>query len=132
QSQSATHAASISQKAAIVALTSSQDSVIQMLAEYKRRAEWLIPALNEIPGIACSKPEGSFYAFPNIKELMKNCGLASSKAVAEEVIYRYGVVVTAGSAFGAEGYLRLSFANSLEAIQEAVRRINQMVADRTK
>ena len=132
QSQSATHAASISQKAALVALTSSQDSVKKMLTEYAHRASWLIPALNEVPGILCSMPEGAFYAFPNVKGLMKNCALPTSKAVAEELLYKHGVVVTPGSAFGAEGYLRLSFANSLDAIEEAVRRIKQMVADRTK
>jgi len=126
QSQSATHASSISQKAAIVALTSPQDSVAQMLGEYQRRADWFIPALNEIPGVTCSRPEGAFYAFPNLKGLMKNCGLPTSKAVAEELLHKYGVVVTDGAAFGAEGYLRMSYANSLEAIEEAVARIRQM------
>lgn len=132
QSQSATHAASIAQKASVVALTSSQESVKVMLAEYIRRAEWFIPALNRIPGIKCSAPEGAFYAFPNMKELMKNCGFATSKELADELLWKYGVVTTAGSAFGAEGYLRISYANSLEAITEAVERIKQMVADRTK
>ena len=132
QSQSATHAPSISQKAAIAALTSSQDSVAAMLDEYQRRADWFIPALNAIPGVACSRPEGAFYAFPNVKGLMKNFGFATSKAVAEELLYQYGVVVTDGAAFGAEGYLRMSYANSLKAIQEAVARMKQMVVDREK
>jgi aspartate aminotransferase len=132
QSHSATHAASIAQKAAIAALTESQESVRTMLAEYQRRAEWLIRALNRIPGVKCSPPEGAFYAFPDIKGLMKNCGLATSKEVADELLSNYGVATTAGSAFGAEGYLRISYANSLEAIQEAVERIKQMVKDKTK
>ncbi len=126
QSHSATHTASISQRAGIAALNDSQDSVAVMLAEYQRRADWLIPALNAIEGISCSHPEGAFYAFPNIKELMKNCGFASSKEAADELLHKYGVVVTDGGAFGAEGYLRLSYANSIEAIQEAVVRIHQM------
>jgi aspartate aminotransferase len=130
QSQSATHAASISQKAAIAALTGPQEPVQEMLAEYKRRAEWFVPALNAIPGIQCGKPEGAFYAFPNVKGLMKRSGLSSSKAVAEELLYKYGVVVTDGAAFGAEGYLRLSYANSLDVIQEAVLRIRQFAEDR--
>ena len=129
QSHSATHTSSLSQKAAVAALTDTQDSVTAMLAEYQRRAAWLIPALNEIPGIYCSQPEGAFYAFPNIKELMKNCGFASSKAAADELLHKYGVVVTAGAAFGAEGYWRLSYANSLGALQEAVTRIRQMVTE---
>ncbi len=132
QSQSATHAASIAQKAAIAALTQSQEPVKEMLAEYQRRADWFIPALNRIPGVTCGKPEGAFYAFPNIRGLMKDCGFATSKEAADELLWKYGVVTTAGSAFGAEGYVRLSYANSLEALQEAVERIRQMIADRTK
>ena len=132
QSQSATHAASIAQKAGIAALSESQESVTAMLAEYQRRGEWLVPALNEIPGIQCSMPEGAFYAFPNVKELMKQCGFATSKELADELLWKYGVVLTAGSAFGAEGYLRISYANSLEAIREAVDRIRQMIEDRNK
>ncbi len=132
QSQSATMAASIAQKAAIAALTESQQPVAEMLAEYRRRAEWFVPALNEIHGIECSQPEGAFYAFPNIKGLMRNCGFATSKKAADELLHKYGVVGTAGSAFGAEGYIRLSYANSMEALQEAVARIRQMVADKSK
>ena len=77
-------------------------------------------------------PEGAFYAFPNVKGLMKDCGFATSKELADELLHKYGIVLTAGSAFGAEGYLRISYANSLEAIQEAVSRIKQLIADRTK
>jgi len=132
QSQSATHAASIAQKAAVAALTSSQEPVKEMLAEFQRRGAWLIPALNEIPGVICGKPEGAFYAFPNIKGLVKNCGFATSKEAADELLWKYGVVTTDGAAFGAEGYLRMSYANSLEAIREAVERIRQMVGDRAK
>ncbi len=132
QSHSATHTSSISQKAAIAALTESQDSVAAMLAEYQRRAEWFIPALNQIPGIVCSQPEGAFYAFPNVNEFMKSCGFASSKAVADELLHKYGVVCTDGGAFGAAGYLRMSYANSLSALQEAAKRIAQMVADSSK
>jgi aspartate aminotransferase len=130
QSQSATHTASIAQHAAVAALTGPQDSVREMLAEYQRRAEWFIPALNEIPGSVCGQPEGAFYAFPNIKALMKNCGFATSKEVEQELLYKYGVVVTDGASFGAEGYVRMSYANSLVALQAAVTRIKQMVTDR--
>lgn len=129
QSQSATQAASIAQKAAIAALTQSQDPVKQMLAEYQRRADWFIPALNEIPGIACSRPEGAFYAFPNVKELARNCGYATSKELSHALLHKYGLVTTDGAAFGAEGYLRLSFANSMEALQAAIERLQQLVND---
>jgi aspartate aminotransferase len=132
QSHSATHAASIAQKAAIAALTASQEPVKEMLAEYRRRAEWFISALNEIPGITCGQPEGAFYAFPNIKGLMKNCGWATSKEAADELLLQYGVVTTDGAAFGAEGYLRMSYANSLATLQEAIARIKQMAAEGAK
>ena len=130
-SHSATHTSSISQKAAVAALTESQAAVQEMLGEYQRRADWLIPALNEIPGITCSQPEGAFYAFPNVKQLMQDYGFATSKAVADELLNQYAVVVTDGAAFGAEGYLRLSYATSLAVLQEAVLRIRQMVTDRS-
>jgi aspartate aminotransferase len=130
QSQSATHTSSISQKAAVTALTASQDEIHTMLAAYQRRADWLIPALNQVPGIACSQPEGAFYAFPNVKQLMADCGFASSQEVADELLHKYAIVVSDGAAFGAEGYLRLSYATSLTVLEEAVRRIQQMVADR--
>jgi aspartate aminotransferase len=132
QSQSATHAASIAQRAAVTALSASQEPVKQMLAEYQRRADWFIPALNEIPGIKCGQPEGAFYAFPNIKDLLANCGFASSKEVADELLWKYGVVTTDGGAFGAEGYLRMSYANSLEALQEAIVRLGRMCAERQR
>lgn len=132
QSQSATHAASIAQRAAIAALTGSQESVAQMLVEYQRRGAWLVPALNAIPGIECSMPEGAFYAFPNVRGLMAACRFANSKELADELLWKYGIVLTAGSAFGVDGYLRISYANSLEALQEAVGRIEQLVKDRTQ
>jgi aspartate aminotransferase len=131
QSQSATHAASIAQRAGIVALTETQEPVQEMLAEYQRRAAYFIPALNQIPGIQCSQPEGAFYAFPNVRKLMADGGFATSKEVADELLWKHGVVLTDGGAFGAEGYLRLSYANSMEALQEAVRRIGRMVAARS-
>ncbi|MEP7274342.1 MAG: aminotransferase class I/II-fold pyridoxal phosphate-dependent enzyme, partial [Acidobacteriota bacterium] len=122
-SQSTSNVNSITQRAAITALTESQDSVGEMLAEYTRRRDWLVPALNEIPGIDCGVPEGAFYAFPNVRGLISDCGLESSKHLADTLLYEYGVVLTDGGAFGIDGYLRMSYANSLEAIQEAVARI---------
>lgn len=131
-SQSTSNVNSITQRAAIAALTESQDSVSSMLAEYTRRRDWLVPALNEIPGIKCALPEGAFYAFPNVRGLIKDCGLENSKQLADILLNEYGVVLTSGSAFGIEGYLRLSYANSLEAIQEAVARIRGLRDARAK
>lgn len=131
-SQTTSNVNSVAQKAAIAALTESQESVQKMLAEYKRRRDWLVPALNEIPGVECGMPEGAFYAFPNVKDLIATCGFEDSKHLASTLLREYGVVLTHGSAFGAEGYLRLSYANSLEAIQRAVERIGQMQQERAK
>jgi aspartate aminotransferase len=131
-SQSTSNVNSITQFAAIAALNESQESVRTMLGEYQRRRDWLIPALNQIPGIKCGLPEGAFYAFPDVKELIFDCGFEDSKQLADTLLYDYGVVLSNGSAFGAEGYLRLSYANSLEAIQAAVARIERMRKERSK
>jgi aspartate aminotransferase len=131
-SQSTSNVNSITQFAAVAALSESQESVRTMLGEYQRRRDWLIPALNQIPGIKCGMPEGAFYAFPDVKELISACGFADSKQLADTLLYDYGVVLSNGSVFGAEGYLRLSYANSLEAIQAAVARIEQMRKERSK
>ncbi|WP_144460082.1 pyridoxal phosphate-dependent aminotransferase [Siminovitchia fortis] len=112
------------QKAAVEAINGSQLIVKEMLVHYKRRREILITGLNEIPGFSCINTEGSFYAFPNIKEFKK-----PSEDFAIELLTEAGVAVTPGSAFGSmgEGYLRFSFANSDENLIEAVRRIREHV-----
>ena len=122
-SQSTSNVNSITQRAALAALTESQESVEKMLGEYTRRRDWLIPALNQIPGIKCGMPEGAFYAFPDVRGLMNDCGFSNSKQLADTLLYEYGVVCTSGGAFGAEGYLRLSYANSMAALEEGVARI---------
>lgn len=132
QSQITSNANSIAQKAAIEALTGPQDCIEEMRAEYQRRAEWFVPALNDIPGVRCGKPEGAFYAFPDVKQLMRDCGFETSAQLQETLLKEYGVVLTAGAAFGLDGYVRLSFANSLENIQEAVARIRRMRGERAQ
>src|SRR6185436_19195281 len=108
------------------ALTGEQDSLKMMLAEYKRRRDWLIPALNKIEGISCAMPEGAFYAFPNIKGVLgENC--KTSAEFARLLLHKAHVVVSDGAAFGSEGYLRMSYANSLENLQKGVERIKEAV-----
>lgn len=131
-SQSTSSVNSITQRAAITALTDSQEPIKEMLAEYTRRRDWLVPALNDIPGIKCGMPEGAFYAFPNVTGLIRDCGFENSKQLADTLLNEYGVVLTPGSAFGIEGYLRLSYANSLDAIREAVVRIRGLRDARTR
>ncbi|HAF16582.1 MAG TPA: pyridoxal phosphate-dependent aminotransferase [Blastocatellia bacterium] len=124
QSHSTSNPTSISQQAAIEALTGSQDSVAQMLQAYSERRDWLIPALNDLPGVTCATPEGAFYAFPSIK----GTGL-TSEALTTRLLEEAHVAVTPGDAFGAPGYLRLSYATSLEKLEAGVERIRGVLAN---
>jgi len=122
QSHSTSNANSITQKAAIEAVTGPQDALRYMLGEYKKRRDWLVPALNRIEGIRCAMPEGAFYVMPNVKALLGG-RVDNSIEFSKLLLDQARVVVTAGSAFGIEGYIRISYANSLEAIQLGVERI---------
>ena len=124
QSHSTSNANSITQMAAIEAANGSQTSIHEMIAEYQRRRDWLVPALNDIAGITCDLPEGAFYVMPNIKGLLGG-RVKTSAELAHLLLEEKGVALTAGSAFGIEGYLRISYANSLEMIREGVRRISE-------
>ena len=125
QSHSTSNANSITQKAAIAAASGQQDSLRAMLAEYKRRRDWVVPALNEVEGIECAMPEGAFYAMPSVKGLLGG-RVRDSIEFSKLLLNEARVVVTPGSAFGMEGYIRISYANSLEVIQEGVRRIGEI------
>lgn len=113
-----------SQLAAVAALTGPQDAVDAMVAEFRRRRDVMVAGLNAIPGISCLTPNGAFYVFPNVSALG-----ADSRAIATKLLDEGGVALLWGSAFGAagEGYLRLSYANSLENIEEALMRIRRTV-----
>lgn len=112
--------ASFTQRAGLAALTGPQDDVTKMVAEFKRRRDAFIAALNTLPGFHCRMPEGAFYAFPNITATGRN-----AKQLADDLLQQAGVACLSGTAFGAygEGYLRFSYANSLENLLEAVERI---------
>ena len=113
-----------SQLAAVAALTGPQNAVDTMVAEFKRRRDAIVNGLNEIPGISCRTPAGAFYVFPNITGLGR-----SSDEIADLLLREGGVALLAGTAFGkaGEGYLRLSYANSLSNIEEALDRIARTV-----
>jgi aspartate aminotransferase len=112
--------ASFTQRAGLAALTGPQDCVEDMVAEFRRRREVIVRGLNDIPGFRCATPEGAFYAFPNIT----GTGV-SSRELANLLLEKAGVACLSGTAFGSygEGYLRFSYANSLENIEEALHRI---------
>lgn len=115
---------SFTQIAGIEALKGPQDFVNQMVAQFKRRRDAVVDGLNAIDRITCLKPAGAFYAFPNVKQLP-----ISSEALADYLLEEAGVALLAGTAFGkfGDGYLRISYANSLENIQAALERIQQAV-----
>jgi aspartate aminotransferase len=116
--------ASFSQRAGVAAITGPQDEVNRMRAEFRRRRDAIVAALNAIPGVRCELPKGAFYAFPNVS----GTGL-SEREMADRLLTEAGVATLAGTAFGeyGAGYLRLSYANSMENLMEATRRIGQFV-----
>ena len=126
QSHSTSNPNSIAQYAAIEALKGPQESVAEMLAEYTARRAWLLAALREIPRLSCNEPEGAFYAFPSVRECLGG-ELTTSAAFASRLLTEEHTVVTDGAAFGAEGYLRISYATSMEQLVEGVTRIRRFV-----
>jgi aspartate/methionine/tyrosine aminotransferase len=109
------------QRAGTVALSSRPPEIDRMIAEFKRRRDAIVKGLNAVPGITCRAPQGAFYVFPNVRGL----GRGSSAEVADRLLDEAGVAALAGTCFGAagEGYLRLSYANSLANLEKAVSRI---------
>ena len=124
QGHSTSNTNSIAQWAAVEALTGPQESVGIMLKEYTRRRAWLLNELSEIPGFKCSEPEGAFYAFPDVRGCLKK-DLKTSGDFAQRLLEEEQTVVTDGAGFGAEGFLRISYATSMEQIQEGVKRIRR-------
>lgn len=96
-----------------------------MLSEYARRRAWLLKALNDIPGLRCPQPEGAFYAFPSVRGCFKGT-LRSSGDFANALLEQEQTVVTDGAGFGAEGFIRISYATSLDRLEEGVKRIRRV------
>jgi len=118
--------ATFSQLAAVQALRGDQSSVDAMVAEFRRRRDAIVDGLRAIPGFTCARPKGAFYVFPNITRTGYG-----SKALADKLLDQGGVACLSGTAFGefGEGHLRFSYANSMENIQEALRRIASVVGE---
>jgi aspartate aminotransferase len=117
-------AAAFTQVAGIAALKSDQSEVRRMVDEFRRRRDAIVRGLNDIPGIQCCMPQGAFYVFPNISELG-----VTSRELADKLLYEGSVATLPGTAFGeyGEGFLRLSYARSLETIQHALHRIRETI-----
>ncbi len=130
QSQSTSNPTSIAQYAALEAMRGPMDTVPVMLAEYARRRKRIVEGLNAIPGVNCAMPGGAFYAFPNVAAHLANgsSGQALAKdttELAKILLDKARVALVAGDAFGAPGYLRLSYATSIERIDEGLRRLER-------
>ena len=128
QSQSTSNPCSVSQAAAVAALDGDQGPVGEMAQAYRRRHDFIVPALNEIPGFACRPGEGTFYAFPRVTGAIDALGLGSDTELTAFLLNEANVALVPGTAFGAPGYLRLSFACSRQTLEEAVNRIRRAVA----
>jgi aspartate aminotransferase len=125
QGQSTSNASSISQRAATVALNGDQSCVGEMNKAFKARHDFVVAGLNAIPGISCLRGAGTFYAFAQIEGAMRALGMKDDNEFAEYLLVQAGVAVVPGSGFGAPNHMRLSFACSMETLEDALRRIKQ-------
>ncbi len=127
QGQSTSNPCSVSQAAATAALNGDQSCIAEMNQAFRQRHDFIVQALNEIPGFSCQPGQGAFYAFPDVREAMRKAGFDNDVDFAEHLLNQAKVATVPGSAFGAEGFLRLSYATSIDVLQEALNRIRQAV-----
>ncbi len=127
QSHASGNPSSISQKAALAALRSDPALVAEMRQEYERRREFVVKAVEDIPGFRCPAPDGAFYVFPNVAACLKSSGIPNSQELARYLLQQARVTVVPGSAFGLEGYIRISYATSMDNLREGLSRIKGAV-----
>jgi aspartate aminotransferase len=125
QGHSTSNPNSIAQHAATEAFNGPQESVAAMLSEYTARRDWLVGEMEKIPGFRCINPEGAFYAFPDVRGCLQG-EVKTSGEFADRLLRDEQVVVTDGAGFGTEGFIRISYATSLDRLQEGVRRIKRI------
>jgi aspartate aminotransferase len=128
QSHSTSNPTSFAQKGATEALRGPQDSVQAMLAEYHSRRDRIVAGLRAIPGIRCAKPQGAFYAYPNVGAFLKKNGITDSTALSEKLLEEAHVAVVPGQAFGTEDHVRISYATSVEQIDKGLARLKDFFA----
>jgi aspartate aminotransferase len=127
QSHSTSNPSTIAQHAALEALRGVDEDVQRMYDAYRERRAWLVPALNDVPGICCADPDGAFYVFPDIRAYFGKGGITDSQSFANFLLDEARVAVVPGSAFGADEFVRISYAASMERIREGVARIDAAV-----
>ena len=132
QDQSTSNPTSMVQKGAVAALKGPHDFIGKMVEEFRARRELIVSGLNALDGVKCRTPEGAFYVFPDVRGLLKRqykgAPLGTSSRISEVLLDDFRVAVMPGAPFGAEGYLRLSFATSREVIQKGLGRLKDFVA----
>jgi len=128
QGHSTSNPSSIAQAAALEALRGAEIDVQTMYDAYVARRGWLVPAINEIDGIHCEPPDGAFYIFPNVSGAYGKGSIRDSQSFATYLLDEARVAVVPGSAFGADDYVRISYATSMERIREGVKRIDAALA----
>jgi len=129
QSQSTSNPTSISQVAAVEALNGDQSCIGEMVKAFRERHEYVVSTLNNIKGISCLPSQGAFYSFPDCREEISSIEqVKDDVAFAEYLINDLGVAMVPGSAFGAPGYMRLSFATSMENLTEALNRLQKLLS----
>lgn len=123
QSQSTSNPTSISQVAAQAALEGGDACIKPMIEAFRARHDFVVGALNAMPGVSCLASQGAFYGFPDVKAVIARMGLKDDVELSNKLLYDAGVAVVPGSAFGASGHVRLSYATSMEQLEEAMRRM---------
>jgi len=123
QSHETSNVNSITQKAVVAALTGPQQCVADMLAEYQRRRDQMLTWLAEEPRLRCVTPKGAFYLFPSVADFLSPDGIRTSLDFADQLLAEEHVVTTAGEGFDTPGYLRLSYANSMERLREGATKL---------
>lgn len=127
QSHSTSNPTSISQKAAVEALRGPQGSVGIMLAEYRKRRDFVIRRLRQIPGVRCAEPKGAFYAYPNIGVALGKKGIQNTLQFSERLLAEAHVAVVPGEAFGTNQHIRISYATSMRELERGLDRIHQFI-----
>ena len=128
QSHSTSNPTSVAQKAAVEAVRGPQDSVSAMLAEYRKRRDFVIGRLRKIPGVRCAEPKGAFYAYPNVGVGMGRNGISSTVQFAEALLREANVATVPGEAFGTTEHIRISYATSMGELARGLDRLHEFIA----